>query len=353
VTPAAAGRRGWLVLAVAALLLAGCGRPPAEEETRHRFTAMGTLVDVTIWAMPPAAAEAAAREVEALFHAQHRAWDPWGDGELGRLNRALAAGEPFVPDADLAALLAEAATLTTASDGLFDPAIGSLVRLWGFSRDELQPDRPPPADEIAARLAAAAPLPGLLGADGRVSGPASVQIDLGGFLKGVAVDRGIELLRARGAEHAIVNAGGDLRAIGRRGERSWRIGIRAPRAPSILAALEVEHDEAVFTSGDYERYFDYQGRHYHHILDPRSGYPTEGISSVTVVHRAAGRADAAATALLVAGPDEWPAMAAALGVDTVMVVLDDGRIELTEKMRPRAWFTNEDSGRQARVRSLP
>ena len=341
------------VLTVVAALAAGCDRGAEEQETRHRFMAMGTLVDVTIWAAPPAEAAAAARAVEALFHELHRAWDPWGDGALGRVNQALAAGEPVTPDADLAALLAEAAALTEASDGLFDPGIGALVRLWGFSRDESQPTAPPPADEIAAALAGAAPLPALLAADGRISGPPGARIDLGGFVKGAAVDRGIAVLRAHGIEHAIVNAGGDLRAIGRRGPRPWRIGIRTPRAAAILAALEIRDDEAVFTSGDYERYFEYQGRRYHHILDPRSGYPTEGLTAVTVLHPDAGRADAAATALLVAGPADWPAMARVLDVTAVMVVHADGGIELTEAMRPRVNFLDEAHAQQARVRRLP
>jgi FAD:protein FMN transferase len=340
-------------LLAALLAVTGCARTAPEAETRHRFQAMGTLVDVTIYGAPRSEAEAAAREVEALFHTLHRDWDPWGQGALGQLNQALARGEPAMPDADLGALLAEAAALTEASGGLFDPAIGALVRLWGFSREELVPDRPPPADAIVTELERQVPLPQLLGPAGELTGPPGVQVDLGGFLKGVAVDRGISLLRDHGIEHAIVNAGGDLRAIGRRGERGWRIGIRAPRAAEIIAALEIAHDEAVFTSGDYERWFEYQGRRYHHILDPRTGYPTEGIAGVTIVHQDAGLADAAATALLVAGPADWPAMARALGVDTVLVVLADGRIELTERMQPRAWFTDEEHGRRARVRDLP
>ena len=345
-------KTAWLICA--ALLLAACGQPAEQAETRHRFMAMGTLVDVTVWDAPADQAATAAREVEALFHHLHLEWNPWGEGALGRLNHALAAGEAAQPDADLAALLREAAALNTASGGLFEPAMGGLVRLWGFASEEDQPAAPPPPEQVAALLAGVVPLAALLQADGSLGPADGLQLDLGGFLKGVAVDRGIALLRARGIEHAIVNAGGDLRAIGRRGERPWRIGIRAARSPGeVAAAVEIEGDEAVFTSGDYERWFEYQGRRYHHVLDPRSGYPTEGIVAATVLHADAGRADAAATALMVAGPEHWPAMAAALGVEAAMVFLADGGIELTGAMQPRTWFTDEAHGRKARVRPLP
>jgi FAD:protein FMN transferase len=325
-------------LAAAALLLAACAPKDAgEQESRHRFMAMGTLVEITTWGAPPDEAAEAARAVEQLFGALQLEWDPWGEGALGELNRALAAGEPAEADAELQALLAQATRLQLDSGGRFDPGLGSLVRLWGFNSADSVPAEPPPAEQIAALLAGDAPL----------------QIDLGGFLKGVAVDRAVALLRERGIEHAIVNAGGDLRAIGRRGERPWRIGVRAPRDNRVLAAIEVDGDEAVFTSGDYERYFEYRGRRFHHILDPRSGYPTEGITSATVLHPDGGLADAAATALMVAGPEDWPAVAAELGVTAVMVVLADGSIELTEAMRPRAWFPDEAEGRDARLRALP
>ncbi|NGP52748.1 FAD:protein FMN transferase [Thioalkalivibrio sp. XN8] len=326
--------RAWLLPAI--LLLAACGPGPEEAETRHRFMAMGTLVDVTLYGVPAAEAEAAAREVETLFHALHREWQPYGDGALGQLNHALGTVPGTVPT-DLATLIAEAERLAEATGGLFDPRLGALVKLWGFGSDETMPAAPPPPEAIAAWLATR-----------------PVEYDLGGFAKGVAVDRAIELLQARGIEHAIVNAGGDLRAIGRKGERRWRIGIRAPRdAGKVMAALEAGDDESVFTSGDYERWFEFEGRRYHHILDPRTGYPTEGLASVTVLHTDAALADAAATALAVAGPADWPATAAALGLEAVMVVHDDGRIELTPAMQPRVWFTSEDYGRQARVRSLP
>jgi len=348
-----------LAILCAALLLAGCGPGEREIETRHRFMAMGTLVEVTTWGVPQDQGEAAAREVEALFHALHLEWHPRGEGALGELNRALAADGQARPDPELEPLLRRAAALSRVSGGLFQPAMGRLVALWGFSAEQTPPEgtpprAPPPEAAVQAWLADAVTLPSLLQDDGSLAGPAGVQLDLGGFFKGVAVDRGIELLRARGVEHAIINAGGDLRAIGRHGDRPWRIGIRDADDPATAAAaLEIENDEAVFTSGDYERFFDYQGERYHHVLDPRSGYPTEGIRSVTVLHRDAGWADAAATALMVAGPRDWPAVAAAMDLEAVLVFLDDGRVELTPAMSPRAWFTDEAQRGAARVRALP
>lgn len=343
-------RAGWAIAALA-FVLAGCA-PDEAPDTHYRFMAMGTLVEVTLHNLPEAETEAAGQAVEALFHELHHRWDPWGEGELGQLNQALSAEGEATPGAELGALLGQAAELTSASGGRFDPAVGGLVRLWGFGRDETVPQAPPAAEAVRETLAKRRPLPELLESDGALRGPAGSAIDLGGFVKGVAVDRAVELLRERGIEHAIVNAGGDLRAIGRHGERAWRIGIRASREPGVFAAVEVVGDEAVFTSGDYERYFMYEGRRYHHVLDPRSGYPAEGLASVTVIHADAARADAAATALMVAGPREWPAVAAALGVELVMVVDTEGKAEASPAMRPRVRLINEAAG-ELQVRSLP
>lgn len=336
---------------LAAALLAGCERPP--EETKLRFTAMGTLVDVTIYGVPPDRARAAGERVESLFRDLHRAWDPWGDGALGQVNRSLAAGEPAALDPDLRQVLARARDLSGRSDGLFEPALGSLVKLWGFSRDEAQPEHPPPTAAIEVELARHAAIADLLNSGSRLSGPPGVMLDLGGFAKGVAVDRAVELLQRAGIANAIVNAGGDLRAIGRRGERPWRIGIRHPRKPGVLAAIEVQGDGAIFTSGDYERYFVHNGTRYHHILDPRTGRPAQGVASVTVAHAESGLADAAATALFVAGAENWPATAAQLGITEAMVIDTEGNISMTPAMQRRVRFIEDPPPGRIRVRELP
>ena len=160
-------------------------------------------------------------------------------------------------------------------------------------------------------------------------------LDFGGIAKGYAVDRAIERLRARGVQNAIVNAGGNLRAIGSKDGQPWRIGVRDPRGPGVLASLTITGDESVSTSGDYERHFEWQGVRYHHVLDPRSGYPAIGAVAVTVVAESAEKADVASTALMIAGPTEWRALARALGVTQVLRIDEAGQVELTPALAAR------------------
>ncbi|MGH8495721.1 MAG: FAD:protein FMN transferase [Gammaproteobacteria bacterium] len=327
-------RHGRLAAFSLAIAVTACS--PRDEVARFEFLAFGTLVDVDIYGVDRDAASRAAADIESYFHRLHRAWDPWGEGELGAINRAFARGEPARIDADLAGLLGEAAALSRTSGGLFDPTLGRLVRLWGFADDRQAPVAPPDAAQVDALLSGGLGMAQIRIDDGAIaSSDRDIALDLGGFAKGVAVDRAIARLRARGVRNAIINAGGDLRVIGRHGDRPWRIGIRHPRGDGVIAELDVHDGECLFTSGDYERYFDYRGRRYHHILDPRTGEPAANAMSVTVLHRDAARADAAATALFVAGAGAWRDVAESLGISHVMLVGADGRIEMSPAMRER------------------
>jgi len=330
-----------VMIAAACVLLSACAREPAE--SRYRFTAMGTLVEVTIYDFPADSADAAARQVESLFAELQNRWDPWNGGTLGQINRVISSGEDAVPDQDLAGLLTRATRISKHSGGVFDPAVGALVRLWGFDDAAAIPDRPPSPESIQETLDRMIPLARMWDARaGVLSGSPGAAIDLGAFAKGEAVDRAIRLLQGLGVENAIVNAGGDLRAIGQHGDRAWKIGVREPRSSGVLAAIQVSGDESVFTSGDYERFFEYQGRRYHHVLDPRTGYPSQGLSSVTIIGKDAASTDAACTALMVAGPQHWPTVASALGVRQVMVVEEDGTIQMSPEMQERVRLLRDE-----------
>lgn len=134
--------------------------------------------------------------------------------------------------------------------------------------------------------------------------PAGIRIGLGGIAKGYGVDRAMAVLMEHGVAHAMVNAGGDLKALGRKQSDLWRIAIKHPRDRERVMALLPVSNTCVMTSGDYERFFQYGGRTYHHIIDPRTGYPSQGCMSATVTAPDAAFADSIATAMCVLGPEQ-------------------------------------------------
>ena len=321
--------------ATAAALLAACA---ADEDriVERQLLAMGTSVDISLHAADPRAARAALAEIETMLRQYERDYYAWGDGELARLNAGLRDARPVEVSTELARLLGAARRLSEQSGGAFDPGIGALVELWGFHSDSGTEPRAPDPAGIAAWLAAGAGIADLSIADSRISTSVSgLLVDLGGIAKGDAVDRIIRMLTRHGIENAIVNAGGDLRALGSAGARAWRIGIQSPRAAGILGVLELDDGEAAFTSGDYERYYELEGERRHHILDPATGYPAGHTQAITVIAADGITADAAATALFVAGPDRWRDVAVAMGVRHVLRVDASGRMEATGEMRDR------------------
>ncbi len=323
-------------------------RPQPGEDDRlvnREFLAMGTVVSVSLYLDPGQdrqAAETALHSLETDLRDYERRWSAWSDGPLGSLNRQLADGARIEIPADMQPLFSRAARYAQASDGRFDVRLGRLVALWGFNDETQFRSTPPAPDDIAALVTALRDAP-QLPIEARQYGPATqVWLDFGAIAKGDATDLAIDTLREAGYPNAIVNAGGNLRASGQRGERAWRIGVRHPRPDAqyrLLATLDIDGDEAVITSGDYERYFDDQGQRYHHLLDPRTGLPASGLQSVTVVADNGALADAASTALFVAGAEQWREVARALDVDRVFVVDASGHAYVTAALAQRVRFT--------------
>lgn len=321
------------------LLLSGCSDTGAHSHKQQIYV-FGTLVEVVIWTGDEQAAQQQIAHLGEQFQQWHLQWHPWQrGGDLAELNHALAKGESVIVPPSVQPLLQRAGELSHLSGGLYDPTMGGLVKLWGFSDNLVNPTQPPDVQQLDAFIKGAPSMDDVLLEQGQIrSLNPNLQLDFGGFAKGYVVDRAIELLRENGFENAIVNAGGDLRAIGSKGEWPWRIGIRHPRESGLVASLEIRGDESVFTSGDYERFFEFQDRRYHHIIDPRSGYPSQGLSSVTILYHEAALADAAATALMVAGPSGWRQTAKAMGLEHVMVIDAAGTVHMTPSMEQRIHF---------------
>ena len=321
------------------LLLGACSRA---EVFHHEAFVFGTRVDVAVYAEDQAAADAAAAAVLREFDRLHRAYHAWEPSELTALNDAIAAGRQGIPvSPELAAMLADAKQLAATGDELFNPALGQLIALWGFHTDTFTPHRPDPA-RLAALVAAHPQMADLSIAGNAVtSRNPAVQLDLGGYGKGYALDRAAAILKARGVNNALINIGGNVLALGSKGEAPWRVGIQHPREPRPLASLPLRDGEAIGTSGDYQRFFEMDGERYCHLLDPRSGRPARGTQAVTVLitpRPGAGTLSDAASKPAYLGGEAWRDYARRFGIDHALRVDADGRIQVTRALHDRLQY---------------
>ena len=332
-----------LLAVVAALLLAACGKEPLYEEQSYVF---GTLVDVSIYGEDEPRSRQAANEVLREFQRLHDMLHAWQPSELSDLNAAFARGESKTVSAELAAMLEDAAQLSQQSQGLFNPAIGGLVQLWGFHADEFKAMLPD-GKQVTALVAANPQMGDIVIEQGKAwSRNKAVRLDLGGYAKGYALDRAAGILRRQGIRNALVNIGGNVLALGQHGKRPWRVGIQHPRKPGALAALELRDGEAIGTSGDYQRYFMLGGTRYCHLIDPRSGRPVQGVQSVTILTRGARAgvlSDAASKPLFIAGAGGWRAAATQMNLTETMLVDAQGDVHLTAGLQKRLEFTDKNT----------
>lgn len=323
------------LIAFLCVLLAACSPPPPVQQQSYVF---GTLVEVSVVDAPEAAAQAAIAAVLAHFDQLHRQLHAWQPSELSRLNAALAQGKPATVTPELAAMLEEAQRLAAQSQELFDPAIGGLIALWGFHADTPQ-GRVPDAGAIADWVRRQPRMADLVIRGNTVSSAnPAVQLDLGGYAKGRALDDAVAILRQHGIRNALVNIGGNVIALGRHGERPWRVGIQHPRKPGTLATLDLADGEAIGTSGDYQRYFEAGGKRYSHLIDPRTGYPAAGMQSVTILvagAHAGTRSDALSKPLFIGGPAGLADTASRLGIADWLAVDAAGRRLVSPAMQAR------------------
>ncbi|HXE37766.1 MAG TPA: FAD:protein FMN transferase [Azonexus sp.] len=324
------------------LWLAACGRTPLQEQQAYVF---GTRVEVIVVSAAPDQGRQAIAAVLREFDRLHRAYHAWQPSELTDLNQAIAEGRSLVVTPELAELVGEAQQLSRQGDYLFDPGIGQLIKLWGFQADEFKAELPPET-AIKAWLAKKPSI-----ADITINGTTIscrnrlVALDFGGYLKGVALDRAAAILRSQGIHNALINIGGNVMALGSKEGRKWRVGIQHPRQPGPMATVELDDGEAIGTSGDYQRFFEVEGKRYPHLLDPRSGYPAAHTQAVTILipagPKAGTRSDALSKPIFVAGPGQWREMAKKLDTGLVLRVDQDGRIEVTAALHQRLQFIGQ------------
>ena len=318
--------KNWLSAALlsAAFLLTGCSGAPAQEPETATFFAMDTAMDFTVYGDA-----ALLDEAETLIgsleeqvsvtdeHSNIYAIDHTGSGSLS---------------GNAAELMEQALELCRRTGGALDISVYPIVRAWGFTTGSYQvPDEEtiqsllPLVDYTQIQYDAAT---------GVVTLPEGMEIDLGSVAKGYAGQLAAQMLRNSGVESALLNLGGNVQTVGAKPDGSpWQIGIKDPKGEDAMMVLSIA-DQAVVTSGGYERYFEQDGQTYWHIMDPFTGHPADsGLISVTIVGDEGVVCDGLSTALFVMGLEKAADLWAQSGDFEAVFVTASGEVYITEGLR--------------------
>lgn len=283
-------------VAVGAAACTGDAVTDRSPERSYRYTrfAMDTVVEYTIRAPSREQAFMAMLSAhEEMQRIEDLLWEKHPGSAIHSLNQGVAlSGIPVETQGEVVAFLERLRSYHHQTGGYFDPGIGGVLDLYGFGTDEMMVPDPEHLRHVLAHS----------GMD-RIPEDPAAKYSVGGVVKGYAVDRAVDALRRAGIRNALVNAGGDLFALGSSGGHPWAIGVTHPGNPGALIDTLFVTNAAVATSGDYQRFFEVDGIRYHHLLDPSTGTPARSVRSATIVASTAEKADALATGFFVAGHD--------------------------------------------------
>ena len=299
------------------------------QELRRTEFLMSTVVEAVVYTEDIEAGQQAltagfskAAELESIMDRHNTGSD------VARINAA-AGQEPVAVSAETFAVIRRGLEFAQLTDGAFDITVAPLIDLWGFGTGDAQI---PEEDELAAAREWVDYRKVQLDEE-RLEVflvDAQMQLDLGGIAKGYIVDQALEAMRDHGVISGSFDAGGDIRVLGEKPDGTpWRIGIRDPRDRQALVAIVELRDQSVVTSGDYERFFVQDGERYHHILDPQTGLPTRGVTSVTLLGEDAITTDTLSTAIFVMGLDRGMDLIESLPDTETIIITEDGQVHIS------------------------
>jgi thiamine biosynthesis lipoprotein len=292
---------------------------------------MGTDVSVHIWHENAKVASVIIEDTFAEVTRIEGLMSTYIEGsEISEINGGAAQG-PVVAGGELIDLILRSLDISVLTRGAFDITYDSVGQYYDF-RERQRPDAETikeGLERIDYRLVEVDRLAGTV----RFLAP-GVRINLGGIAKGYAVERAVSLLRSRGVSHGIVTAGGDSRLLGDRLGQPFMVGIRDPRQDEAVVLTIPLEDEAISTSGDYERYFEEDGKRYHHIIEPATGLPAGGVLSATIVGPDAVLTDALSTSVFVLGVDQGLTLISTLPDYEGIVIDADGQLFYSDGLQP-------------------
>ena len=325
----------WLIAAVA--LLSSCDQKKAGVFKEAR-TSMYTIVTITVVSD---SAERAHKAIEESYSELDRLaglLNFYDDkSELSSINR-LAGIAPVKVSGETLSIIEKSVHISKMTEGAFDVTVGTLVKLWDMKKQIV------PEKRIIDKTRKSVGYRNIV--TDRTASTVFIRkkgasIDLGGILKGYAADRVVDILRHNGIKSGIAAIGGEVRAFGRRPDgQPWVVGIQNPRqkraSDEIIATVEIS-DKAMSTSGDYNKYFEKDGRRYHHLIDPKTGYPSRRCGSATVIADDATTSDGYSK-LFILGPEKGIVVAKNAGFDVIFIDCN-GKVSMTDNIKERIKFT--------------
>jgi len=329
-----------LVLNIAAAIIittfTGCGN----HQSQVSRTLLGTVITITIADDPgktPEDFKAAFKEIENV-QKMFSLYDP--QSEISIINK-IAPARPCRISDETSLLIQKSLEISKSTEGAFDITFASTGKLWDFSGDDFTP----PDDKVIQEL-----LP-LISYKNVMLDKTNktikflknkTKIGLGGIAKGYAAGKAVSILKSRKIKGAIVACAGDIQVVGDNNGKPWRTGIKDPRGDSVIGAIDMRDGESVSTSGDYERFRIVNGKRYHHIIDPATGYPADsGLISVSVFSSDPVLSDAYSTAFFVSGLEKTQRILPSLPGLSVILVDADMKVYVSMSLKGRVNFRDD------------
>jgi len=328
-----------LIASLAFILLSACNSQ--EQLVEQRILQFGTIIDVTLIHADRNKAEAALTQIELQLLVYRKNWHAWEDGDLYRFNQALIDTNTATVPESLKALLALSQQYYRQSQHLFNPALGLLINAYGFHGTS-EPDTRV-ISLIKTDIPTMLDLELLLTQNQQQahSNNPHLQLDLGGIAKGYAIGLIADYLTGSGFEHFLINAGGDLYSSGTKFGKPWKIGIQNPFGPGAIASVSLTGHNTLFTSGNYQRYYQQADKVVHHIIDPRTGEPSQHISSASVLSPDPVLSDVAATTLMIDGINNHRSLSRSLGIKDYLIVSEERKIIITRSLAQKIDITSD------------
>jgi thiamine biosynthesis lipoprotein len=323
------------VILIFIFFLNGCSDNQIIQNKDYVF---GTIVDIKIYGETKQNADHVSNLIFNDFHRLHTYLHPWKTSAISNINQSIKQNRLHdIDDPELIQIIQDNVQLYKSTQGWFNPAIGKLVELWGFHSD--LPDQKVPSEVDILDLMKNPPKMNQVIIENNMlrSENPNIQIDLGGYAKGYALKRAKKILEDNQISNALINIGGNILAIGKKGDQFWKVGIQHPRKNIAFASIQLKPGWSIGTSGDYQRYFISNNKRYSHLINPFSGYPVHHTQSATIIipprEDSEILSDVLSKPIYLSSKEHKVKLANELQINYFLIILEDGKIMISQDMK--------------------